>query len=237
MLSSLEKRPTQNDPQAAIQHVLPRRAWFKLDGQDIRSPAEAFAVRWRERRYYPSPVWHFDVPEWPRDPAGNGPARPILTAWWLSPGQKPSPDHVFKTNPAQKYADFPSTVRIDDDTSIAIESIGIETHRVEVGPDEWQDKSCLVVRLAYPQNMPYYIDPKELTGIENETVGYEHRFYSRANRYTGVFWPVNHDQFDKLKSLSLISLVKIRALAEQQRTSAVIKLPVPEPGPLPQPPS
>ena len=236
-LSSLEKKPAQDDPQAAIRHVLPRRAWFKLDGQDIRSPAEAFAVRWRERRYYPSPVWHFDVPEWPRDPAGDGPARPILTAWWLSPDQEePLPDHVFKTNPAQKHADFPITVRIDDDTSIAIESIGIETHRVEVGPDEWQDKSCLVVRLAYPQNMPYYIDSKELTGIENETVGYEHRFYSRANRYTGVFWPVNHDQFDKLKSLSLISLVKIRALAEKQRTSAVIKLPVPEPGPLPQPP-
>ena len=37
---------------------------------------------------------------------------------------------------------------------------------------------------------PYFVDPRQLTGLENEIAGHEHRFYTRAGKYTGLFWPV-----------------------------------------------
>ena len=84
-----------------------------------------------------------------------------------------------------------------------IESIEVEDHLVEVWPGKpLENKSCLVVRIAYPANSPYIVDPK---GSKPEAAGYEHRLYARASKYTGLFWPVNLPQFEKLTKLNLIS--------------------------------
>ena len=237
LFSSLEKKPNDGEAEAALHQIYPGLAWFKLDGQNLQHPEELFTTRWRARRLFPSPVWQLDVRRWPEDPARNGAAVPKLTAWWLDPGQKPSPDAIFQVKSGLKPSDFPARVRLDNDTTIDIEGIDIEKHRVEVEPGQWKDNtSCLVVRLGYPRGKPCFIDPEDLTGIVPAPTGYEHRFFSRASKYTGLFWDVNPDQLEKLKSLSLISLKNIRQLAEKQGTTAVLeKLPAIEGGVLPRP--
>ena len=75
-----------------------------------------------------------------------------------------------------------------------IESIVLEDHRVEVSPGEpAQLKPCLVVRLAFPANFPCLVDPSSLKGLQ--VIGHEHRIYSQAGKYTGLFWPVNQAEF------------------------------------------
>lgn len=228
LLTALEKLPSDSESGIALHQIYPGLAWFKLDGRNLQHPEELFTTRWRERRSQPAPVWSLDVPRWPGNPAGKGPAVPLLTAWWLNPDQKPAAAAVFKINAGASPGDPPAKLQIDENAFVEIEDVSIERHRVEVGPDTWKDNvSCLVVRLAYPRDKPCFVDPGELNGIADRPTGYEHRFFSRANKYTGVFWPVNQGQLEQLKSLSVISLAQVRALAKKQGTTAQITIPAP----------
>ena len=88
---------------------------------------------------------------------------------------------------------------------MTIESLGVDDHHVEVQPDQpLQTQPCLVIRLSFPKDNPFIVDPERLTGLK--IVGYEHRLYSRAGQYTGLFWPVTQAQLEKLSNVSLISL-------------------------------
>lgn len=233
VMASLERKPDLTAGQKTIRQSSPRLAWFKLDAQNIPDPEAVYTVKWRERRFFPAPVWQLDVAQWPRDPAGARLAIPILRAWWLESDQKLAPSGVFLMG--RNSADAAGTVRIDDNHSVSVESVGIEPHLVEVQPGRAEEKSCLTVRLAFPTDTPYFVDPGLLTGLETEIAGHEHRFYTRAGRYTGLFWPVNEAQFNKLTSLGLVSLPEILKRAEKQKAMAEIKLPPPQPGRLPKP--
>ena len=59
--------------------------------------------------------------------------------------------------------------------------------------------------------------------------GYEHRLYGEASKYTGLFFPVNQNELEKLSSLSLISLNLLRAEGQKMNT-AVLKLSEPKIG-------
>ena len=107
---------------------------------------------------------------------------------------------------------------------------------MEIEPGQSAEKSCLVVRLAFPRGKPYLVEPIQLTGLENDVVGHEHRFYTAAGKYTGLFWPMNRALFDRLKSLGVTSLEQLLEQAEKQKTATTLKLPVPKTGRLPQPP-
>ena len=133
--------------------------------------------------------------------------------------------------------DFPRTERIDDSNSVVLEGVSIEPHMVEVEPQQRERKTCLVVRLAFPGGSPFLVEPGRLTGLEDDIVGHEHRFYTAAGKYTGLFWPINQAQLDKLKGLGVTSLARLLGQAEKQKTAASLKLPVPQPGKLPQPPA
>ena len=235
VLAALERKPALAAGQETIRQAHPRMTWIKLDGQNIPDPEAAYTVKWRQRTFFPAPVWELDVAEWPRDPAGTNLATPILTAWWLDPDQKLAPSGVFLMDRARVAEDFAGSVRIDDNTSVSIEGIVIEPHVVEVQPGRVEEKPCLVVRLSFPVDTPYFVDPRQLTGLENEIAGHEHRFYTRAGKYTGLFWPVGQAQLDRLKSLGVVSLSDVRMRAEKQKTTAVLKLPQPQPGRLPKP--
>ena len=69
-------------------------------------------------------------------------------------------------------------------------------------------------------------------------VGYEHRIYSRARKYAGLFWPVTRDQINKLKSLNLISVARMQAEAGTRKEMLeCTNLPRPAVGDkVPQPP-
>src|SRR5262249_1595406 len=201
MMASLE--PNTGPKEGALRSVKPPLSWFRLDAQGIERTETAFALRWHERIPYPAPVWLVDVPRWVANRSTGGPAEPVLRAWWWTPDSE-VPSLEVKIGALREFQeDLPKDIS-DTGNKITIESLDIEQHPVEVQPGEpLQAESCLVVRLEFPKGSPYIVNPeplKELLG----TVSYEHRLYTQARKYTGLFWPVNLPRLQRLKSLSLI---------------------------------
>jgi hypothetical protein len=214
MATALERKPEGNVA-GEIQQVKPRMAWFRLGAEDVEHPETRFMTRWRERVFYPGPVWQFDVPRWIPGPAGDRFAAPVLKAWWSNPESKLEPASELRFDPPGNLGEVPRGVRLGEGKTVIIESIGLEDHRVEVAPGEpTQSKPCLVVRLAFSGDYPCLVDPASLSGLQ--IVGHEHRVYSQAGKYTGLFWPVNPPQFQRLAGLGLIALDEFRGQADKK---------------------
>ena len=209
-------------------------AWFKLDGQGIDDPERQFAVTWRSRDSFISPVWQLDVPDWPRDPAANVLATPVLRAWWLGSGRRLPPAASFKMD----AGGFPRTVRIDDSNSVVVESLAVEPHLVEVEPGQRAREILPRGPARVPQRAARTSWSRASSpGSRAIIAGHEHRFYTAAAKYTGLFWPVNQPQFEKLKEVGVTSLAQLLGQAEKQKTTVSLKLPIPQAGRLPQPPA
>jgi hypothetical protein len=216
IVTALERKPEESGP-GEIRQVRPLMAWFRLGAEDVKDPESRFMTRWRERIFFPGPVWQFDVPGWIRDPAGEKYAMPVLKAWWIDPEGKLGPAPELRFNPPGDLRELPRAVPLDQGRTVTVESIGLEDHRVEVAPGEpTQIKRCLVVRLEFSGDRPCVVDPASFLGLE--ITGHEHRVYSQAGRYTGLFWPVNEPQFQRIAGFSLIDLREFRSQAEKQHT-------------------
>jgi hypothetical protein len=201
-----------------------RPAWadFRLGLDGLAEPDAAIALRARERMTFPAPIWQLDAPSWPADPADPGRlAQPILTAWWLGPGPLPH-DAAFSLDPATTSFD----VALPDNREVRVEDYRLEkNHYVEVKPGRPPEpRECLVIRLSYPKDSPYFIDPASLAAIE--TTGYEHRFYTQARKYAGLFWPVNPSQLEDLRrsKLRLVSVSRLRSDADKAKQMIQVKL-------------
>ena len=108
-------------------------------------------------------------------------------------------------------------LRLADGRTVVVESVRLEEHLVEVRTGEpLVSEPCLVVRLAYSKDGPVIVDPESLHLSGIQVGGYEHRLYTRAHKYVGLFWPVGRDQIAKLRSLGLISLARFRSEAEKR---------------------
>ncbi|HKM53992.1 MAG TPA: hypothetical protein VJY33_11330, partial [Isosphaeraceae bacterium] len=216
IVAALEAKPQVGEDQR-IRQVTPSLAWFRLGALDVKNPESLFMTRWRERVFFPGPVWQFDVPRWIRGRAGERYAAPVLKAFWANPAARLEPAIDVPLIAPGDPGELPRAVPLNDSESVTVESIGVEDHRVEVAPDEpSQTKPCLVVRLQYPDENPCVVDPASLKGLD--IVGHEHRLYSQAGKYTGLFWPVNQAKFQRLAQFSLISLRKLSAVAERDCT-------------------
>jgi hypothetical protein len=214
-----------------LRQIQPALVAFQL-GIDGTSEAPPVALRWRALTGYPAQVWQLDVPSWPADPADAAAAgRPILSAWWWDRA-RPVPGVEFERDEAGGT----QQVRDDDNQVVTVEDVRLENHLVELQPGEPpQLRSCLVIRLAYPKDSPYFVDPEPIKKLD--TAGFEHRFYSQAGKYAGLFWPVNPDQLQKLKRLKVVSMNRVRREAAKRKNTAEMKLPRPRgDGKPPQPP-
>jgi hypothetical protein len=219
--AALERKRVETTPDQ-IRQIRPRFAWFHLGAEDRQHPVGEFSLRWHERIFYPGPVWHFDVPRWVKDVAADRPAKPTLTAWWCDPESKLTVAGDFRLNPPGNTSDLSREGPIEGQSGVIVESIGVENHLIEVWPGAPEPKSCLVVRMAYPKDSPYIVDPVGFKGLT--VVGYEHRLYGGAGKYTGLFWSINQDELEKLSSLSLISLNALRVEALKQKSTVEVKL-------------
>jgi hypothetical protein len=228
LLTALESKIAQRP----LAQLNPRMAWFSLSGPDLPQPQTQITQRWRERVTFPAPVWHLDVPEWPGGGAGAGAAGPgapaaapkvTLDSWWLEPNQPPPDATEVRLDESEDARD----VRVEDQKTLRIESVMSENHLVEVQSGARpESRLCLVVRLAYPDETPYLVDPGPLRQLQ--IPGYEHRFYSQAGKYTGVFWPITESQREKVKSLRLVSLARFQQAARKKGTHLSVKLPRPK---------
>lgn len=225
--ATLEKDVREDE--TALEMLRPRESWFEVEPAP-GSEQEPFAQRWTTRYGLPAPFWGVRVSDWPRSAGTPTPARPILRSWW-----DPDQSSPYTTALVQ-LADFRSAdeilareVRVDDLPPLIVEGVAIEKHRVQIGEvasDEpvFAERSCLVVRLTLPPGQRFYVRP---IGLRPD--GAEHRFYTRANRYTAMFWTVTDDQAElNLKGLAVVSLTRFQERARKRGYLAELKtLPAP----------
>jgi hypothetical protein len=202
-LEKLEKAPVHRTTQ--IRQVKPRFTWFQVSGPDGKETA---SIRYYPLYGYPAPAWSLDLTPWPR---GNV---PTLSAWW-SPELSADAQHVVRHDVEQfksvlELANRDITVLDQDEKlKVSIESVRAQKLLVEAtAPSEFgkrgamKDVDCLVVRLRYPPGKPFLAQlPDTLNSI-----GQEHRFYTKAGKYTGIFWNVSEEQARDVKSLTLVSV-------------------------------
>lgn len=205
----------------------PRLTWFEL-ALGV-APAPPFAVQVRPQALSPAPLWRIDVPEWPPVAEGEGPSAPTLRVWW-------DPEGPRALTTIKRPEEFQTPAAIDrldvftgEGDTVTVESVQAETHLVETRPGGPREPMpCLVVRLQYPADKPYWVDPASLADLKID--GHEHRFYTKAGKYTGVFWPVTQARLDAdLKRFGLISLARFRKEAERSKQFLELKLGPPRP--------
>jgi hypothetical protein len=188
-----------------LEQIEPKEVWMELE--PAQSGGGIVGLRWSGREEYPAAAWGLEVPEWPEDADGNPvPAR--LRAWWDKDSEAPD---AARLDRAGKDFDNPLDIRgrkvAEGGVDVVIESITIEDRRVPLGPDG--PASCLVVRVSHAPDRPIWV---RLKGISPDNA--QHRFYSHAGRYTGVFWPLNEDQVRAgLDAIEVVSVEAFRKLA------------------------
>ena len=206
-----------------------RPAWssFRLGVGGVKEMPAGVALRYRERLTYPAPVWQFDVPRW-----GGNLGKPMLSAWWLAK-EDPAPAAEFEIDPSRVPYDAP----LANGGVVRVEDFALEKHYVEVKPGEpYQLQPCLVIRLASPVGNPHFVDPDSLKVIE--PTRFEHRYYSRAGKYAGLFWLVNASQFEILRKskFRVFSIQRLRDAAEKLGQKVEIPLGTPGENKLQEPP-
>jgi hypothetical protein len=212
-----------------VQQARPRLAWFSLGTPGRDGPVPG--LRFFPLPDYPAPAWRLDVLEWPEG------QNPVLDAWWVE-------DKLQETAVLRRGTDFTTLSELqqkplkirptdeDEQVRVLLESVTYERLPVEVdprAPEKTKDMDCLVVRMrCLDKHKPFFFVqlPDAL-----KPVGYEHRFYEEAGKYTGVFWGVKEKEVQNLQSLGILSVEDLR------RKLSVTKLEITRPGPPPGPPA
>jgi hypothetical protein len=213
LLTTLEPNPSKKAGSKGVplRQMKPTLTWFELNN-DGNQPAGSYSLRWHERIKYPAPAWLLEVPLWVIDRKAGEPAKPILGTWWSEPTGALSFVPVAIGNAVEFQSNLPRKIKDEGDT-LTLESLDIEDHVVEVQPGApVEQQSCLVIRLRFSKDSPYIVDPDGLTGLD--IAGHEHRLYTKASKYTGLFWPVSRGQLRQLESLNLISVARFKKQAK-----------------------
>ncbi len=179
----------------------PQWTWFNVS-RNGEPPAAG--LRFYPRPYFQAPVWRLDMAEWSPN------AAPVVEAWWKD--ELLVNDHAFKwTKGGPNHDDFMETATElngkfvvfsrTEDQRVFVDGVEPEPNfPVQTAPGNWETKKCLVVRLTYPPGDPYFVLPPDVSG------GCEHRFYTTANRYTGVFYGVDPKNLEWLRLYSVKEL-------------------------------
>jgi hypothetical protein len=221
LMTTLEKKPRTGRGGDPLRQIYPGWVWFEVPPVPDAPPPRLRRVFLPD---YPAPAWSIDVR---RGEIKKAPAAPVH-AWWTE-----SLDDCWEL---KKHGnDWKRKDPMDWPKEVEVESITVErpTKKVVVKPGdpgedpgmEYRD-TCLVVRLRFPPNTePFFVRvPGEDQAAER---GEEHRFYTRAGKYTGIFWNVNDTGFDRVDSLQVYSVKTLKEKAEKEGT--VLKMDLPEP--------
>jgi hypothetical protein len=209
-MATLEQDQGVAFPDNHVQVVHPTWTWFELQGATDQQPASPLRVFSLEG--YPAPAWGLNVAAWPR-------GKPVgLRAWWTGDDLS---KYIAATwvrqegrKPLLELSEEPWPTR-DSRDEVVLESVRLEECRILQPHPTFthnlttvQRDSCLVVRLRYPpERGPFFVrlGERDLGG------GQAHRFYERAGKYTGVFWPVTADDVRRIRELHLFSVRELKA--------------------------
>ncbi len=205
-----------------LENIKPKVCWIELDTPN--NQAESFTQRWHYQPGYSTAAWSFDVPKWPVRKTRSGQfsksgvlATPVVRIWW-------TPDREPRGVPLRRGHDFRSPDEIENrvvsfpEAKVVVESVRVEKHTIETQRSnanrapEREPRSCLVVRLAYPKDYPVMV---KLNGLV--TSGSEHRYFTKANKCTALFWPVSPEQAERVvESIEIISLSQFQRDSEKR---------------------
>ncbi len=217
---SVERTDDHVAEEGTVRQGQPTFAWFNVMPEGGTAPVSG--LRFYPRPNYPAPVWRLSLADYAPQPAAD----PVVDAWWVEHDLPQDAVTVLSQGPGKDYM-LPSDLNgksinvrptpDDPPSPLVLESVGVERRYVEEKPGQWTpDVDCLVVRLRYPPGKPYIVQlPDELMKTESgQQAGHEHRIYTEANKYTGIFYGVGAAQLQKLTRLKLISVegVKLKAV-------------------------
>jgi hypothetical protein len=203
---------------------------LQVDAQGKNPKARAPRLRYHPLAGYSIPAWALDIKPWERD------KKPVLEAFW----SEDPPPVAGVLRRGQHFGDdlqvMPaSTLEVQlgkvERGSVRLTSINIEKHTVGTHDGGVQKVSCLVLHMTFPPGKPVMAQPPS-----EFSVGQEHRFYSEAGKYTGIFWEMTPRQAQHLvQSINLLSLVRFREAALASGQYALIELRLPNNNPRPKP--
>ena len=237
MLVTLEK--ANNEKDSVLQHSRPRFVWLEVDTKEPKTTP--YQINWYFQPGFPAPAWSVTSPKWPTEIVpglgqlkGSTPAKPRIRMWW-SPFQEVSGFRLERGHQFNNITDLVNEqIQLGNDNYV-LESVRVENHPVQTSspkygkPPQQKQHNCLVIRMRYPKGKPVIVDLK-LPGLG----GSEHHYYSSANKYTGIFWPVTPRQVNEvLREIRIIPLSLVKANAERDNYYAEIDdLSSPMPGEL-----
>lgn len=226
MLVTLEKKSDIEDE--LLQQLRPRDTWLEVGVAKLDAPGtktvstDDVFQRWHYQSGYPAPAWSIDVAKWPKTQlpggtvtTGTSLAKPVVRAWFHP--QQPAKGLLLERGHAFASPFAVENKRITlSGQEFILDSIALEDHPVEVKaprPDQQAKvavQKCLVVRITHAAGSPVWV---RLHGLPHG--GEEHHFFTKANKYTGIFWPVTADQANQvLQSIEVISLADFKKSAQ-----------------------
>ena len=223
---SVERTDDHVAEEGTVRQGRPTFAWFNVLPEGGTAGVRPALLPAAE---LPAPVWRLSLADYAPQPA----AAPVVDAWWVEHDLPQDAVTVLSQGPGKDYmlpSDLngrpspcgrPRTTRL---RQLVVESVGLERRYVEEKPGQWTpDVDCLVVRLRYPPGKPYIVQlPDDLMKTESgQQAGHEHRIYTEANKYTGIFYGVGAAQLQKLTRLKLISVEGVKVKAVHPAPTAV----------------
>lgn len=224
LLLSLERLP---DPRAATLEVLrPIETWMEVAADG--TPAAAIAQDWSLEYGYPTPAWSLVVSNWPTAAVTGAPAAPRIKAWW-NPDQPRRPAAIL-----QRGADFKQATELRDravmvdGTNVTLDSVRLEQHVVQTGPNQRTRQPCLVVRLRSARRADISATGSPSSAEASEAplararvggisyLAQEERFYRSEAAYALLVWPVGADEAAGITELDLLSLSDFKKNAERR---------------------
>ena len=244
VLALIERIPSpETDPPTIL---LPRPGEVLIElsagsgGDSGETPTVKFRrSNWFDRDGFAAPAWRLVTPSWPNAVDGSA-APPLISAWWRYGAEAPpsalleSGTHFQISRSGRDRDRARGSLKVDapgtsdrqidaNGVSVTVESVRTETHRVETSEGVFDEKPCLVVRLAYPEGKQVWARPRGIA-----TAGDEHRFYAAAGRYTGLFWTTTTSTaLEDVKAIELIEAEAFKQACRNDGTSLELSLPRP----------
>jgi hypothetical protein len=212
LLLSTETEAGRTNAGGVLAQARPGFVWLEAEPQEGKGRPQALS--WRnvgDVIGYPAPAWRLRADGWAKE------VLPRVRAWVCS--ADPAQDPRLSTARTHNAGADPETF-LPDSLLVAnneVRDLGIsfDTREVEDRPGHKVTMPCLVVRGTYPPKGP--VAARVAGGLKVQ--GQEHRFYSAANRYTGIFWGVSREQAQAAQfDLTLIS---VKAVQEDPGTAKV----------------
>jgi hypothetical protein len=209
LMVTVEPVETRPDVQVSLRQLKPKLTWFSLAAKD-KPDQPVSGVKFFPLPGYPAPAWRLEVDEWADRQSV------VLNTWFTTTRPVPAVQFLRRKDYNTLSELTGRKVPVGPNAFVRVESVTWMEDEVEVRPgakgqaSQKRRQGCLVVRLSSsdPTKRFFAQLPDDFT-----MQGHEHRFYTEAGKYTGVFWNVSEAQANALNSLELISVDEARQKA------------------------